>query len=87
MRKEPRPPFSKEKVFQVRSDTLIKDRFRNEIEILENDQAARAIQAHPKCPFYQFAWYGECEIDSVWYYIAANGPIFDYGTQVILLEK
>lgn len=52
-----------EKDFQVITVSSIKHRFRDEIEIFECPQAAERIQEHPKCPFTQFAFAGECEID------------------------
>ena len=76
-----------EKDFQVFTASSIKYRFRDEIEIFECPEAAQRILEHPKCPFTEFAFVGECEIDLRWYYIAANGPIHELMTQIILLEK
>ena len=76
-----------EKNFQVLPARVMSYRFQHEIEIFLSDTAGDIIYQHPKCPFYEFAWCGECEIDMQRYYIAANGSIFNYQTQLILLEK
>jgi hypothetical protein len=75
------------KDFIVTTAHDVKFKFRDEIEIFECDEARERILEHPQCPFRQFAFWGECEIDLVWYYIAANGSVFNDGTQVILMEK
>ena len=87
IREYPQTKKKDEKDFQVVTATSIKHRFRSEIEIFECEEAKQKISEHPKCPFYEFAFTGICEIDMVWYYLAANGSIFLPITQVILLEK
>ncbi len=76
-----------EKDFQVVTASDIGNRFRDEIEISDCEEAKQKISEHPKCPFYEFAFTGSCEIDLKWYYIAANGSMFLPTTQIILLEK
>jgi len=73
--------------FRVTTSMSMKYRFRGEIEIFECEEATEIIRAHPNCPFYQFAFAGECQIDREWYTIAANGPVYEATTQVILLKK
>ena len=65
----------------------IRHRFRDEVAILESDEAADRIREHQDCPFRKFVFSGECEIEREWYYIAANGSLFSPTTQVILLRK
>ena len=65
-----------EKEFQVVTASYIGHRFRNEIEIFECEETKQKISAHPKCPFYEFAFTGICEIDMVWYYVAENSKLF-----------
>jgi len=76
-----------EKDFQVITASSIKQRFRDEIEIFECPEATQRILEHPKCPFTQFAFAGECEIDLMWYYIVANGPTKEPVTQMIFVGK
>ena len=76
-----------EKDFQVITASSIKQRFRDEIEIFECPEATQRILEHPKCPFTQFAFAGECEIDLMWYYIVANGPTNEPVTQMIFVGK
>ncbi len=76
-----------EKDFQVVTASYIGHRFRNEIEIFECEEAKQKISEHPKCPFYEFAFTGTCEIELKWYYIAGNGSIYSANSQLILLEK
>jgi hypothetical protein len=72
----------------VAIDHNLKHKFRTEqIEIFENLEARARILEHPKCPFREFAFWGECEIDMKWYYVAGNGPVYESTTQIILLEK
>jgi len=87
IREYPQKKKKDEKDFQVVTASYIGNRFRNEIEIFECEEAKQKISEHPKCPFYEFAFTGICEIDMAWYYVAANGSIFLPTTQVILLEK
>ncbi len=87
IREYPKTKEKDEKDFQVVTASYIGHRFRNEIEIFECEKAKQKISEHPKCPVYEFAFTGICEIDMKWYYIAANGPIFLPTTQIILLEK
>lgn len=75
IREYPQKKKKDEKDFQVVTATSIKHRFRSEIEIFECEEAKQKISEHPKCPFYEFAFTGICEIDMVWYYLAANGSI------------
>ncbi len=86
-RREHPQPKKQGKDFQVLPARLMSYRFQHEIEIFLSEVAADVIREHPKCPFYEFAWSGECEIDMKWHYIAANGSLFDDWTQIILLEK
>jgi len=87
IREYPQRKIKDEKDFRVITASSIKHRFRDEIEIFECAEASERILEHPKCPFTQFTFAGECEIDLGWYYIAANGPLHELLTQVILLEK
>ena len=87
IRDYPQRKIKDEKDFQVTTASSIKYRFRDEIEIFECPEASQRILEHPKCPFTQFAFAGECELDLRWYYIAANGPTHEPMTQIILLEK
>ena len=87
IREYPQTKKKDEKDFQVVTASYIGHRFRDEIEIFACEEAKQKISEHPKCPFYQFAFTGICEIDMKWHYIAANGSLFDDWTQIILLEK
>ncbi len=87
IREYPQKKKTAEKDFQIVTASHIGYRFRNEIEIFECEEAKQKISEHPKCPFREFAFWGQCEIDLKWYYLAANGSIFLPTTQVILLEK
>ena len=87
IREYPQRKKKDEKDFQVIMASAIKHRFRDEIEIFDCPEASEKIIKHPKCPFTQFAFAGECEIDLRWYYIAANGPVHEAMTQIVLLEK
>ena len=87
IREYPQRKKKDEKDFQVITASSVKHRFRDEIEIFECPEAREKIIEHPKCPFTQFAFVGQCEIDLRWYYIAANGPTHDPMTQIVLMEK
>jgi hypothetical protein len=84
---KPFPEHSKEREFLVSTVNALKHRFRSEIEIFENPDAKEMILAHPMCPFRNLTFFGECEVERKWYYIAGNGPIYLGGSQIILLEK
>ena len=84
---ELRPKEQKTEDFQVFLAMSIRHRFRDEIEIFQNDEARQKILEHPKCPFTKFVFWGECEIEREWFYIAANGSLVSPTTQVILLRK
>ncbi len=75
IRDYPQRKIKDEKDFQVTTASSIKYRFRDEIEIFECPEASQGILQHPKCPFTQFAFAGECEIDLSWYYIEANEAV------------
>ncbi len=59
----------------VSASSLISKFLQDNIAILPSEEAVVKISAHPKCPFYKFAFAGECELDRIWYYIAANGSL------------
>ena len=87
IRDHPQRKINNEKDFQVITASSIKHRFRDEIEIFYCPEARERILEHPKCPFRQFGFWGECEIDMKWYYIAGNGAIYEFASQIILMEK
>nr|NIS37980.1 hypothetical protein [Candidatus Saccharibacteria bacterium]NIV03432.1 hypothetical protein [Calditrichia bacterium]NIV71646.1 hypothetical protein [Calditrichia bacterium]NIV98269.1 hypothetical protein [Candidatus Saccharibacteria bacterium]NIW78530.1 hypothetical protein [Calditrichia bacterium] len=80
---------TKDKVKELLTFTSdgFKLQFGDDMTIFPSEEAAYFIQSHPKCPFKQFAFAGECEIDFKPYYIVANGPAHKPTTQIILLEK
>ncbi len=84
---ELRPKKQQTEDFQVLLAMSIRHRFRDEVAILESEEAADRIREHQDCPFRKFVFSGECEIEREWYYIAANGSLFSPTTQVILLRK
>jgi|GEM_PF-2356976 len=86
-RKDYPKPKKQDRDFQVLPARVMRHRLSEEIEIFLSEAAGDVIRQHPKCPFYKFAWSGECEIDMQWYYIAANGSMFNDQTQIILLQK
>ncbi len=84
---ERRIPKKEVKDLQVFTASSLMHRFQNDIEILECEEAADRIREHKDCLFAQFAFWGECEIEREWYYMAANGSLFSSTTQIILLRK
>jgi len=81
------PKHKPEEFLHVSADYLAGRFFHDHIEVLPSRDAATRISAHPQCPFYNFAFTGECELDRVWYYIAASGSLNIPTTRVLLLRK
>ncbi len=75
-----------ENFMHVSADYLMYQ-FRDGIDILSSEEAETRILEHPKCPFYNFAFTGECELNREWYYVAANGSLNNPSTRVLLLRK